>query len=102
MRAGEIAQQLKVLAALVKTLVWFSSQYPHGNSQPPITPISKRSIALFLSLRTPVTYMMFIYTCRQNIHTYKINKSKNIIYIHIHTYIYIYMVLERYSALKGI
>lgn len=55
LRAGAMAQWLRGLAALVQDL-GFSSQHPHGSSQPFLTPVSRDPI-LFSSTR-----VVYIYT----------------------------------------
>jgi hypothetical protein len=60
LRAGEIAQQLRVLAALSEDLGSFNSYYPHGSSQLSVTPVPGNP--------TPSNR----HTCRQNTNAHEI------------------------------
>jgi hypothetical protein len=48
--AGEVVQWLRALAAIACIAVRFSSQYPHGNSQPPVAPALGAAVIPFSSL----------------------------------------------------
>ena len=43
--AGEVAQWSRVLTSLAELLDSFSSQYSHGGSQPPLTPVPRDPMA---------------------------------------------------------